>query len=63
MRCQSCGSNEVTVIGFKSGEGSTYSYCRHCENSTWEASGQRVATTDMLNLVSQIEPGRRSAAA
>ena len=63
MRCQSCGSHEVTVIGFESGDRATYRYCRVCENGTWEAAGCKLGTTQMLQVASRIEPGRRRSAA
>lgn len=63
MRCQSCGSSEITVIGFTSGDGTTYRFCRYCEKSTWEAAGEKVATVHMLEIASTIEPGRRRTAA
>jgi len=63
MRCQSCGSHEVTVIGFESNEGATYRFCRVCENGSWEAAGEQLATAQILTVASKIEPGRRRAAA
>jgi hypothetical protein len=63
MRCKSCGSNEITVVGFTSGDGTTYRYCRYCETGAWESEGQQVATQQMLQVASRIEPSRRRAAA
>jgi hypothetical protein len=63
MRCKTCGSSEVTVVGFTSGDGSTYRYCRYCETGAWESEGQELETTQMLTLASAIEPGRRRSAA
>jgi hypothetical protein len=63
MRCTTCNSSEITVIGFTSGNGTTYRFCRYCENGVWEAAGENVATTHILSVAKQIEPGRRRAAA
>jgi hypothetical protein len=63
MRCTTCNSSEVTVVGFSSGNGTTYRYCRNCETGTWEAEGKMLAKEQMLAVASRIEPGRRRAAA
>ena len=63
MRCTTCNSGEVTEIGFASNNGTTYRFCRVCENGTWEAAGESLATPVVLSLVKTIEPGRRRAAA
>lgn len=64
MRCTSCGSCEVTQIGFTSGNGTTYRYCRVCETGHWESDGQQMGTKQALSVASAIPPMRpRHAAA
>jgi hypothetical protein len=56
--CTNCGSTDRCVVSFDAAGGATYTYCRYCEKSTWEASGSRLETKAILAEAHKIEPAR-----
>ncbi len=48
--CQQCGSNRVTTIEMKLGDGSNveFSSCHRCDHRAWTEAGQDVAVAGVL---------------
>ena len=60
MRCKTCGGRDLEVVGFKSANGATYTYCRWCETGSWDDNGgAELATHEILQAASAIEPSTR----
>jgi hypothetical protein len=62
MRCERCGSSQITQVGFGAAEGATYRYCRMCERGWWESRGRNLAVGEILAAAAEIEPERRQSA-